>query len=51
MDCYIIFPNLYFILSMYLFFVGLGFELRALCLQSRHSITRTTHPVHFALVD
>jgi hypothetical protein len=32
------------------FFVGQGFELRALCLQNRHSITWAMPPVHFALV-
>jgi hypothetical protein len=32
------------------FFVGWGFELRALHLQSRHSTTLATPPVHFALV-
>jgi hypothetical protein len=34
------------------FFVlmGLGFELRASCLQSRYSTTWATTPVHFALV-
>jgi hypothetical protein len=30
--------------------VGLGFELRALSLQSRHSTAWATPPVHFALV-
>jgi hypothetical protein len=32
------------------FFVGLGFELRALHLQSKSSAPLTTPPVHFALV-
>jgi hypothetical protein len=32
------------------FLVRLGFELRALSLQSRRSTTQTTFPVHFALV-
>jgi hypothetical protein len=35
-------------ISLYLFiFVGLEFELRASCLQSRHPITRVTPPAHF----
>jgi hypothetical protein len=29
---------------------GLGFELRALCLESRHFTALATQPVHFALV-
>jgi hypothetical protein len=33
-----------------LLLMELGFELRALCLQSRYSITWATPPVHFALV-
>jgi hypothetical protein len=32
------------------FFVGLEFEVRALCLQNRHSTTWVRPPVHFALV-
>jgi hypothetical protein len=34
----------------FFFFVGLGFEFRALCSQSRHSTAYATPPVHFALV-
>jgi hypothetical protein len=35
---YYVFPFLFF-LSFFFFFVGLGFELRVLCLQSKHSIS------------
>jgi hypothetical protein len=36
---------------VYLFILmGLGFEVRVLCLQSRHSAAWATFPVHFALV-
>jgi hypothetical protein len=34
----------------FFFLIGLGFELRALHLQSRHSTTWTISPVHFALI-
>jgi hypothetical protein len=34
--------------SLFFFLVGLGFELWALCLQRRHSITWATPPVYFA---
>jgi hypothetical protein len=35
------------LIFFFFFLVGLGFELRVLCLQSRHTTTWTTPPVHF----
>jgi hypothetical protein len=37
-------------LSFFFFFVGLGFELGALCLQNRHSTACAMPPVHFVVV-
>jgi hypothetical protein len=39
-----------FSFSFSFFFIGMGFELRALCFQSRCSSTWATCPVHFVLV-
>jgi hypothetical protein len=36
--------------SFFLFLVGLGFELRLVCLQSRHTTTWATPPIQFSLV-
>jgi hypothetical protein len=36
--------------TTHFFLLGLGFELRPLCLQSRHSLASATPAVHFALV-
>jgi hypothetical protein len=38
------------LLIIYLFLVGLEFELRAACLQTRHTTSWATHFAHFALV-
>jgi hypothetical protein len=42
--------SFYFMCILCLCLVGLGFTLRALLLESRHSTARATPPVHFAEV-
>jgi hypothetical protein len=51
LHCYALEPaNLLSLINFFSFLVEMGFELRALHLQSRQSIGLATSPVHFALI-